>query len=135
MRLVGWAELLYAAVDDASQRDFEWGVHDCCLFAADILLAFTGTDYAEPVRGYTTQEEAEAIIAGYGDMETMITALVGVEAVEAKGKNVRRGDLVIAELENGDTVGICIGVNCVFAQARGITTRKTSVARLAWRID
>jgi len=135
MRIVGWAEAMYAAIDAASERKFAWGSHDCCLFAADILLAMTGTDYAEPVRGYTTQEEAQAIIDGYGEMEIMVTALVGLDALEAKGKNVRRGDLVLMTKELGDTMGVCIGANSVFVDHRGIAMCRTASCRLAWRID
>ena len=37
----------------ASRLDapFRWGQNDCGLFVADFLLAVTGVDYAEPVRG------------------------------------------------------------------------------------
>jgi hypothetical protein len=135
MRIVGWAEAMYAAIDAASQKDFAWGSHDCCMFAADILLAMTGVDYAGPVRGYTTQEEAQAIIDGYGGMEAMVTALIGVDSMDAKGKNVRRGDLVLMTKELGDTLGVCIGVNSVFVDQRGIAMCRTSSCRLSWRFD
>lgn len=131
-RKTGWSELLYDAIAVAGQREFSWGTHDCCLFAADVLLATTGTDFAAPVRGYTTREEAEAIIARYGGMEAMITSLVGSDPVHVS--RARRGDLVLANLENGPTAGICIGRLSTFTLARGLTTRPTSTAMLAWRI-
>ena len=48
----------------ARQREFIWGVHDCCLFAADWVLEQTGVDPAAQFRGtYSSEAEAQALIA------------------------------------------------------------------------
>ena len=42
---------------------FVWGQNDCCLFAANAILAFTGTDLAEDFRGkYADEASAFALI-------------------------------------------------------------------------
>ena len=42
---------------------FAWGTHDCCIGAANAILANTGTDIADDFRGkYSTEAEAFALI-------------------------------------------------------------------------
>jgi hypothetical protein len=41
---------------DSASKPFEWGVWDCCLFAADAIKSFTDVDIADDFRGkYSTQ--------------------------------------------------------------------------------
>lgn len=48
---------------------FEWGVSDCCLFAADWVLALAGHDPAGGIRGtYTTQHGAWATVRRLGGL-------------------------------------------------------------------
>jgi hypothetical protein len=43
-------------LSERADMPFEWGSNDCALFAADAILANTGTDVADDFRGkYTTQ--------------------------------------------------------------------------------
>lgn len=50
-------------LSERQHTSFEWGVSDCCLIAADAVLAITGTDIAEDFRGmYHDQESAFALI-------------------------------------------------------------------------
>jgi len=121
-----------AAVSAASELAWQWGVHDCCISAANIALAITGTDPADPHRGYKTEEEANEIIAGYGSLAEMVTALVGPEIHPSRAK---RGDFVMASLANGDTIGVCLGPMCAFAGPIGWVFEPRSVATTAWRIE
>lgn len=134
MKVVGWAELLYEFVDSRKQTPFDWGAHDCCLFPADSGLIVCGVDFAAPVRGYSSQEEAEAIIAGYGSMETMVSTLMDRDPIPAAF--ARRADFVKATLSAGETMGICLGNVCAFAQlGGGVITLPRSVATMAWRVE
>ena len=50
---------LYSRID----MPFEWGVHDCCLFAANAIEAMHGVDIADDFRGkYSDQASAMALI-------------------------------------------------------------------------
>lgn len=49
--LDGWDSRLHTAIEAAKAKPFQWGAHDCALFAADCVLATTGTDMAEGLRG------------------------------------------------------------------------------------
>lgn len=54
-----WRSRLSAVIEEALQRPFEWGHHDCALFAADAVLAMTDRDLAEGLRGeYANDRQA-----------------------------------------------------------------------------
>ena len=50
-RLPDWPARLSALVAQAHRLPFAWGVHDCCLWAADAVVAVTGVDPAQDLRG------------------------------------------------------------------------------------
>lgn len=138
MRAEDWDLKLFAYVEEAHQKRFEYGGFDCLLFAAGAVLAQTGIDYAEPFRGYDSKISAYRIIAGYGSIEAMITSLLGREPVHPS--RAMRGDVVIGDVpliegESGDCVGVCLGTHCAFPKDIGLRMLSRSVARLAWRIE
>jgi hypothetical protein len=64
MRLRTWQSNLQALVAERENAPFAWGKNDCGLFAADAVLAVTGSDPAADLRGtYDTEQEAQALIA------------------------------------------------------------------------
>ncbi len=74
-----WRPRLSALVADRLQRRFEWGVHDCALFAADAILAITGTDPARDWRGrYTSARGARKLLRarGFADKAALLSALL-----------------------------------------------------------
>lgn len=133
MRLAGWSESLFEFVESRKTTPFEWGGHDCSLFSADGAIAVCGVDYAAPVRGYTSRQGAEAIIASYGGMVPMVNALMGRLPIAAA--MARRGDAVLAVIAGSETLGICLGNVCAFAQiGAGVALLPRTVAAVAWRV-
>lgn len=66
-RLRDWPERLAALFAARAEQPFEWGVHDCCMFAADAVLAVTGHDPAADLRGsYVNELGAARKLARYG---------------------------------------------------------------------
>jgi hypothetical protein len=124
--------MMVEAVVARESTPFAWGGHDCCLFAADVVRACTGVDYAEALRGYTNQQEAQLIIDGYGSMTAMITALLERDPIAPA--MARRLDVVLAKLPAGETLGICMGSTCAFARTVGVAYLPRSVVSVAWRI-
>lgn len=59
-RLQDWPIRLEALLQARMGAPFEWGARDCCLWAADAVLAITGHDPAADIRG-TYADEAEAL--------------------------------------------------------------------------
>ena len=136
MRYLNWPERLAEVIEAARYRVFAYGGQDCCLFAADCVLAVTGIDYAAPFRGYYSRAAAYQIIAKHGSLTGLLTAVLD-EPIEPAFAG--RGDVVIAEIPivegEGESVGICLGAFCAFPQAVGLRFHPRSVARLAWRIS
>lgn len=71
-----WPWLMHKYLEQNRQTPFEWGVHDCCLFAADVVRAYTkpSIDMATRWRGrYTDQEALARLLRNQG--------LTGVESI------------------------------------------------------
>jgi hypothetical protein len=135
VRYLDWPQRLAETVEAARTRTFEFGSFDCALFAADCVLAITGTDYAAPFRGYESKTAAYRIITEHGSLTGLLTSLLG-EPIEPAF--ARRGDVVLAEIPvvdgEGESVGVCLGVSCAFPKDTGLVLHSRAVAKLAWRI-
>ena len=84
-----------------TKAPFAWGSNDCALFAADAVLAITGTDIAEDFRGkYSDEAGAFALIAGVtggktvGDAAAWCAQKAGLAELEHR-LTAQRGDLVV----------------------------------------
>ena len=70
MRLKNWPSRFAALVASVRARPFEWGKHDCCLWAASAVLAITGRDPGAQWRaGYRTGRAALLILGSIGGLE------------------------------------------------------------------
>jgi hypothetical protein len=136
MRISNWPDFLNAFVEAKRERPFAWGENDCCLFAADCVLALTGIDPAASFRGsYSSALGSARLQAECGGVEQIAddaAALHGWPAIAPAF--AQRGDLVSFEMPSGMAIGICLGKNAVFAGADGIVFQPTLSCRRAWRI-
>lgn len=72
-RLPDWPARLSALVAAAHVQPFAWGTHDCCLWAADAVLALTGTDPAAGLRGrYSQVQGAHRLLAAHGGLRGVV---------------------------------------------------------------
>jgi hypothetical protein len=102
----GWELRLSAILMNRRTQLFQWGVNDCALWPADVVLELSGIDPATPFRGtYNDEAGAAAIIAEYGSMENLFTSCLGFETSD-NWKRAKRGDIVLMELEGGVTGGV-----------------------------
>lgn len=93
-----------------ARRDvpFAWGVHDCCLFPADAILALTGVDIADDFRGkYHDEASAFALIQSVTGGSTVADAAAWCAnkhgLVELQYPLMaQRGDLVV--VQNGENL-------------------------------
>ena len=102
------------------------------MFAGGAVEAMTGTN---PMRAfdYRNRLGAERLVRAAGTLDALVNRALG-EPVHSS--QAGRGDVVIADLEYGATVGVCLGDECVFAtDAGGITFRPRWMMRAAWRIE
>ncbi|MGA9851835.1 MAG: hypothetical protein WBR15_02770 [Gammaproteobacteria bacterium] len=134
MRKKAWLEQLLKLVDERKRTAHKWGVNDCCLFAADAVLAMTGEDKAAALRGtYSNREEAYKIIATYGGLAGLLTHFLG----EPKGPLcARRGDIVLFTAPNGlDCIGVCTGTTIVCPGDERLNVFDISLAKQSWRVE
>jgi hypothetical protein len=104
MRLIAWPELLADFIESRRAAPFEWGKNDCCLFCADAVLAMTGEDPATAYRGkYSTDLGARKLIKKGAGMR-------GLCPWPSKPAGfAQRGDIVLADMEGMETLGIVVG--------------------------
>lgn len=133
MRQQGWERILYEFIAARERMAFDWGKHDCCLFAADCVQAMTGIDHAAPFRGkYSTEGKAKALLKPYGGIIGYLIAIFG-DCIPVS--MARRGDVVAVETAHGTALGICTGAVSVHAGTHGLVRISTLEAISAWRIE
>jgi len=131
-RFPDWPQKLHEAVEAARARPFDWSKHDCALFAADVVLAITGKDFAAHDRGnYDSDVAALRLIHSRGGMVPMITAMLG-EPVSVL--RARRGDVVMYRSELGPSLGICLDSKCAFTGPTGLVFKPRKECELAWHV-
>jgi hypothetical protein len=128
MRHEDWEKRLNQHLE--SVGPFEWGTNDCCLFAANAVLAMTGDDYAKPYRGYKTAKGALSRLKGIG------VAGVASQALGAPKAAVfaKRGDVVSFDSGDAIALGVCIGAKIAAVGQDGLVMLPMSQAIQAWSV-
>lgn len=123
MRQQNWRTKLTAHIHERLDRDFEWGQHDCVLWAASCIEQVTGTDYAKDIRGtYTTPEGGyKAIVKVFGchQIIELCTKLLGPSFHVS---HAIPGDVVYKSSNQGGfdaVLGICNGRYSIFINDTG----------------
>lgn len=134
IRFEDWPNRLAEFMKGAEKRPFSWGEWDCCLLAADCVLALTGTDPASDVRGrYTTRLGAARLIKGdFPGLIRRITATHGM--AEINPRLAQRGDVCLVDSPMGEALGICVGAWIACAGPDGLTLLPLKSAICAWRV-
>jgi hypothetical protein len=140
---------LDAYLRDAATKPFAWGTTDCCLFAADAVLAMTGVDIADDFRGkYGTQAEALALIKTVTGGTTVTDAIVHcatkfglMEWLKADGSPcplmAKRGDLC-AVLNDGNIIAGVIELSGRYVACQGdagLIRLQLSAIQRAWHVS
>jgi len=137
MRYSDWPTRLQAELDAAETRRFEYGYHDCCVFAARCIQAMTGVNLAFRWQGcYHALEDVDHVLKDCGGLiglVEMIAAEVGME--EVPPAFAQRGDLALIVTESGPALAICVGAELIAARApAGLASVPAGAAQRAWRI-
>jgi len=134
VRTEDWPQRLSDFLADAERRPFVWGEWDCCLFAADWVLALTGVDVAAEFRGaYADEDAALEIVRGYGGMVHMVESLLP-DIPLSNPKMARRGDVCVVDSPLGEALGVCTGERIACASFDGMVLIARRKAIAAWRI-
>ena len=131
-RLKNWPSRFAALVEVTRGRPFEWGTHDCCLWAANAVLAITGEDLAADLRGsYTTARGALA----------RLNAIGGLEAAGARaGRRVEllhagAGDVGLVTWPDGtESLAVCAAHTWMCAGDAGLVHLPLGCGKFAWGV-
>lgn len=140
-RYTDWERRLSFFVSSRINCQFEWGNHDCCMFACDGIQAITGIDPAHEFRGI------------YHDRNTAITALrelygTGLEGVieaiteehgmpEIEPLTIQRGDIALIHDKKGfPLMGLCVDGKYIGVPGDtcGISLHTIDKTYRAWRV-
>ena len=127
---------LHAYVQEQIGKPFEYGVHDCVTFAAEVLDILTDGDMATIIRNRRkSNNELSTYIAEYGSIGDHIES-VGGKLVDVA--YVQTGDFILIE-HKPDVISacICLGAkSAVNIDKRGVMlfhTHKIENIREVWR--
>lgn len=126
-----WHLQLDAFMALRGRTPFNWGEHDCCLFAADAVQAMTGVDHATDWRGkYHTEAQAAVVLEQLGGLEKC-GAMAGPEIPPL---TVRAGDVGLVSDGQRELLGVCVGANWMVPAKYGLAALPLTAARKAWRV-
>lgn len=126
-----WRERFDAIVSLRMGTPFSWGLHDCCLWAADCVQATTGTDHAADYRGsYSNALQAARLMADLGGM----AALGGRAGPPIAPLQAGVGDVGLVVQGGQETLAICAGDVWLAPAADGLAALPFDAARMAWRV-
>ncbi|HTN12513.1 MAG TPA: hypothetical protein VL154_16205 [Acetobacteraceae bacterium] len=134
-RVPTWPERLAALIEERRHTPFVWGTHDCCLFAADAVLATTGADPAAEWRGrYDSEAEALELLGARGLEGTVADAMAAFGAPECPVLAAQRGDVVLATSGNEPLVGVAFGSRIVVPGPERLVFLPLSAGSRAWAV-
>ena len=131
-RLPDWRLHLDALVTDRMARPFAWGAQDCALFAADAVLAITGTDLAADLRGHRSARQALRAIRNGGGLFALASRALGPAAGV---HNASEGDVLLVGMGKRVALGVMLpGRMVVGPGATGLCSAPLTDALCAWRV-
>ena len=141
-RIQGWEKLLTEFPERYGIAAFSWGTRDCCLLAADLVLAITGIDIAGKFRGkYTTESGAMETIAAVTGGKTVEDAVVWCAAKHGLTEwqhplFAQRGDLAL--VSNGANLIAAFvwsdGKHVVSIAESGLVRLPLTAMKRAWKV-
>ena len=136
MRVQDWDVILGKYLAAHVTARFEYGINDCCRFAAGAVLAMTGIDVMAGI-SYSNRVGALRVLREFGGLEAAAHSIMARHGFpEIEVLRAQRGDMIIADLPKP-----CVGIlgtdgwNGMFLSAEGhIIGVPLDQCRLAWRI-
>lgn len=133
-RLPDWPWRLDAFMCASTDRPFEWGAHDCCLFVCDAIEAMTGVDVAAAYRGKYRSARGAIRLGSVESIAVKVTTEHGM--FEIGPLYAGGGDVVLAESGEGPALGIVAlnGRVALGAGKVGLVEVPQKKWRRAWRV-
>lgn len=135
-----WEILLAEILQDRLHVPFQWGKHDCCLFAADCVEAMTGWD---PARWFRSRYDSK--VSAYAALKEFAggsVAEVAEKICQQSGFALldvpfgQRGDVALVEGNGSDALGVIdlTGMNILVAGMNGLEMVSINKGKKIWRI-
>ena len=132
-RVENWKHKLGQLIQKDRNRLFEWGVHDCCMFAASAIEAQTGHDPAAKYREtYRCERSALEVMKKEGceGLRDFVELFLGAHDGLL---NVRRGDIALINFEGRDTLGVVYG-GVIVPGEKGLVSVPLQSCIMNWRV-
>ena len=129
LRKSTWELCLAQYIEECRHKPFEYGVHDCCMFAAGAVQAVTSQDPMAEFRGkYKSQATSVRALKeiGFGDLESTIDSKFSVIEVGL----AQRGDLAFYD----NAIGVVVGSWAWFVSDDGLERIDRSQWAKAWSV-
>jgi hypothetical protein len=129
MRISTWEDALADYIAIKRHEPFEYGVNDCCLFAAGAVEAITGEDPMPEFRGqYDSLKTSLKVIKeiGAGTLEATMDNKFSEVAIS----HAQRGDLAFF----GESVGVVMGGFAYFVSDDGLERINRSFWDKCWGV-
>lgn len=113
MRVENWQQRFWDALRDAHGRKFQWGEHDCVLFAARMVDTITGSELVRRIQTLHPYQDAKSAaehIKSAGGLRAIVTSYLGEPVPPA---HLSTGDVVLFDQLGHETLGIHDGVNVI----------------------
>ena len=131
--VAAWLPAFEALVAAAMRRPFEWGVHDCCTFAAACWQARTGQAVLGALQ-WQSEAEAQALLAELGGLRAAVAGLLGEPGPALL---CAQGDVVLAVDPNNpagaELLCVCLGPHLVAPGARGLMVLQLADGLCCWK--
>jgi hypothetical protein len=129
MRISTWEDALSDYISIKRHEPFEYGVNDCCLFAAGAVQAITAEDPMVEFRGkYDSLKGSLTVIKeiGAGTLEATMDA----KFTEVEIGHAQRGDLAFFD----NSVGVVMGSFAYFVSEDGLDRINRSLWDKCWGV-
>jgi len=134
MRRADWLAQLTQQINASIELPFEYGSHDCCIFAAKCVDAMTDGQIAEHLReAYADRRTAVRFLASFDSLRDAVTAHVGEPMTNVLMAS--RGDVVLFEDSDQYALGVCIGAQFVAASNIGVVYHPMTRVTHAWKVE
>jgi len=132
MKYDDWEARLHDYLQSVQRRGFDPATHHCGIFAADAVLAMTGTDHAAKWRGKSMKAGMTAIRkAGFADHVALLASVL--EEVPVAFGHI--GDVAVIETPEGDALGIVQGAQITVLRPEGLGLVGLLAAKRMFRVE
>jgi len=134
MKVEGWQDRFWVAVDEARQTPFEWGVNDCVLFAAKVATSISDRDYVSDARmAFQWSSAADAATLIQNGLRGPVESVLGPMQ---PWTTLSQGDLVlILDDEGRECLAVHDGCQLIGKHQLGIRPIPMRCALGGWRVE